>query len=126
MALRPVDVVELERRELPYTAESTPGETLVIIRGFVLPAGLQPNAVDLLVRVPTLFPAVHPDMFWLSPAATRTNGAVIPATQVTEHIGGHDWQRWSRHLQPQQWRPDCDDLGTYIDIVAQCLRASAQ
>ena len=122
--LRPVDTAELGRRGHTYTQCGGNGETFVILTNFHLPEGLSPRQADLLLRVPSLFPAVHPDMFWVSPALCRTDGRTIPATQVTENLVGRSWQRWSRHLRPDQWRPDRDDLGTYLDIVGQCLRAA--
>lgn len=118
-------MAELDRRGHRYLLSEGAGETLAILTGFPLPDGLSPRYVDLLVRVPSLFPAVNPDMFWVAPSAARNDGVAIPATQVTEVIVNRAWQRWSRHLQPSEWRPECDDLGTYLDIVARCLRAAA-
>lgn len=126
MALRDQDRTELERRGTPYECHSGSGEILLIMPGHRLPTGLHPEAVTLLVRVPSLFPAVPPDMFWVDPAIRRTDGQTINATQVSEQIFDRSWQRWSRHLQPNQWRADCDDIGTYIDIIDQCLRAAAE
>ena len=123
--LRPIDLSELERRGHRFTLTESTGETLVVLSGVATPSGLAPRNVDVLIRIPSLFPAVNPDMFWVAPAITRDSGGVIVATQVTENLVGRPWQRWSRHLQPSQWRPDCDDLGTYLDIVLQCMRAVA-
>lgn len=123
--LRPQDIEELDRREHHYVVSEGPGETLVIVKDFPLPEGLLPRSVELLVRVPSLYPAVHPDMFWMVPAAVKWNGTAIPATQVTENILDRQWQRWSRHLQPSEWRPDRDDIGTYLDIVGFCLKVAA-
>jgi len=123
--LRPQDIRELDRRGYRYLLLEWPGETLIILKEYVLPEGLSPRCADLLVRVPSLFPVVKPDMFWMAPAATRCDGLVIPATQVTETIAERQWQRWSRHLQASQWRADRDDLGTYLDIIDHCLQAAA-
>jgi Prokaryotic E2 family E len=123
--LRPVDVSELERRGHVFVLSEGTGETMVVLSDMPTPPGLKPVKVDVLIRVPSLFPAVNPDMFWVAPPMTTESGALIPATQVTETFIGRQWQRWSRHLQPSQWRPDSDDLGTYVDIVHQCMRAAA-
>jgi hypothetical protein len=91
--LRPQDIEELTRRGHRYVLLEGTGETLVVLGDYPLNEGLSPRRVDLLVRVPSLFPAVNPDMFWIAPAAARVDGIVIPATQITENIVGRQWQR---------------------------------
>ena len=43
------------------------GWSFLVISGYKLPAGFQPNSVDLLVKLPPGFPDAAPDMFWIFP-----------------------------------------------------------
>jgi hypothetical protein len=119
--LREQDRDFLDSAGLKHTATVDGGFANLIIEDFRTDAGLSPERVDLLVRLPFGFPDATPDMFWLSPNVTIIGGAQIPGTEVIENWVGRDWQRWSRHIA-QQWRPGIDNLETYIAYVRRCLR----
>lgn len=116
-----------------YLAERFPGFTetveggmlCVVLPEFPLPDGLTPAQADLLLRFAPGYPDVQPDMWWFEPAAFRSDGKPIPATRVTEHYFGKQWQRWSRHLEPNQWRPGVDSIQTYLTLVKKSLAAAA-
>lgn len=97
------------------------GWAYVVIEGYRLPAGFSTAIVDLLVQLHPQFPDAAPDMFWLHPRVTLTRtGAGPVATQADEQILGRTWQRFSRHLQPGQWRPG-DDLRTWLAAIRALL-----
>lgn len=112
-----------------YLAERFPGFTeaveggmlCVVLPNFPLPDGLTPAQADLLLRLAPGYPEVQPDMWWFEPAARKA----IPATRVTEHYFGKPWQRWSRHLEPNQWRPGVDSIQTFLALVKKDLAAAA-
>ncbi len=122
--LREQDQDFLDSTGLMHTITVDGGFANVIIENFSTPPGLNPDKVDLLLRLPFGFPDAAPDMFWLSPTATMTGGGQIPGTEIAQTWVGRSWQRWSRHIA-QQWRPGADNLETYFAYVRRCLRQAA-
>lgn len=122
----------LPAHDMDYLKELSPaasvtseaGMVCVVIPAFPLPAGFDRPASDLLVRLATGYPDVAPDMWWFDPAVKRIDGATIPATESREHHLGREWQRWSRHLQPGQWKSGIDSLESYIALVRKELEAA--
>ena len=97
----------------------------VVIPHFPLPPGLSAQEADLLLRLSPGYPDVPPDMWWFSPPLRRADNAPIPATEVYERHLDKTWQRWSRHLSPDQWRSGTDSLETYVSMIRhQLLRAA--
>ena len=101
------------------------GLIAVVVPGFILPRGFTEHASDLLLRLQPGYPDVPPDMWWFSPAIVRIDGAGIAATQVSEVYLGRTWQRWSRHLNPGQWKSGIDTLESFFALVSGQLRAAA-
>jgi hypothetical protein len=64
-------------------------------------------------------------MWWFAPAVCRNDGVAIPATQVSEHHLGRQWQRWSRHLAQGQWKSGVDSLESYLALVRKELVTAA-
>lgn len=101
------------------------GMIAVVIPHFPLPPGLSADKADLLLRLSPSYPDVPPDMWWFSPPLRREDNAPIPATDVYERHLDKTWQRWSRHLMPDQWRSGTDSLETYVSMIRhQLLRAT--
>ncbi len=103
---------------------SDAGMVCVIIPRLALPPGFDRTECDLLFRLSPGYPDVAPDMWWFSPAVRRTDGAAIPATECIERYFDREWQRWSRHLQPGQWRSGIDSLESYMSLVRKELEAA--
>lgn len=116
----------LKRRCLEYEVADDQGYVAVVIRGWKLPPGYTTTEADLLIRLAPGYPDVPPDMWWFEPAVVRTDGREIEATQVTEQRLNRAWQRWSRHLGPEQWNSGIDGLESYLTIVAADLEKHAQ
>lgn len=121
--LRPDDQAYLDEHFV-WEATVEGGMVCVTIVGYSLAAGLMPAATTLLVRLPSGFPDVAPDMFWFSEPVTRSDGTVIPATDVTEPHLARTWHRWSRHIAGQ-WRPGTDDLRSYLAYIRSCIQKAA-
>jgi hypothetical protein len=121
--LRPADQAYLDEHFV-WDATVEGGMVCVTIAGYSLAAGLTPAATTLLVRLPSGFPDVAPDMFWLAEPATRSDGTIIPATDVSEPHLARTWQRWSRHIAGQ-WRPGTDDLRSYMAYIRSCVQKAA-
>ena len=124
--LPPFDQEYLEERYPAASVQSEKGMLCVIVPGLVLPAGFTVQESDLLLRLAQGYPDVAPDMWWFSPALVRRDGAAIAQTQVTETHLGRQWQRWSRHFQPGQWRPGIDCLESYLALIGGELQLAAK
>jgi hypothetical protein len=119
--LLPEDCRCLEDRGLGYEASSEAGMICVVIKSWRLPAGYDRAESDLLVRLPSGFPDVAPDMWWFAPAVKLASGATVQATELVESYLGQEWQRWSRHFQGGQWRSGLDGLESYLALIQREL-----
>ena len=96
--------------------EQADGWKFVVISGFVLPESYAPHVVELLVKLPPLFPEAAPDMFWVRPAVTLRNGQ-LPRSTSNENLLGTSWQRFSWHLVGDAWRPGSSTFRDFIRAV---------
>jgi hypothetical protein len=115
------DVQYLEGRGFDYEAHVEGGMIVLVIKDFALPAGYQPDRVELLLYLHPQFPQVPPDMFWTSPVVSYTTGARPQATELMQTFLGRSWQRWSRHFTDARWRPDRDSLRSYLRLIRTVL-----
>ncbi len=124
MTLPDPDMAFLSGQGIEYEVVAESGMTCVLLRDWPLPAGFNHAAADLLVRLHPGYPDVAPDMWWFSPAVRRADGTDLPNTNVYEQYLGRQWQRWSRHLTPEQWRSGIDGLENYIALTRHELERS--
>jgi hypothetical protein len=89
----------------------------LIIFSYELPPGYDSTHVDLLIRLPGGFPDAAPDMFWFDPPVRYPNGGEPPGAGERGAFAQRTWQRWSRHLGGNEWRPGIDNLKTYLRFV---------
>lgn len=121
----PAHDMEFLKEVLPdASVSSEAGMVCVVIPAFPLPIGFDRPSADLLLRLSTGYPDVPPDMWWFEPAVNRTDGVTIPATEVRERHLNREWQRWSRHLQPGQWKSGIDSLESYVALVRKELESA--
>ena len=117
----------LSARYPNFKIEVVDGMICVVVSAYPLGPGYTEPAADLLLRLNPGYPDAAPDMWWFSPAVARLDGRPIAATEVTEQYFETTWQRWSRHLQPGQWRPGSDGLESYLALVRrELINAAAQ
>jgi len=124
--LPPLDQEYLRARAPGHAVSLDGGMIAIVIPSFALPNGFTATAADLLLRLAPGYPDVQPDMWWFEPAVRRTDGQAIAATQSQEVHLGRTWQRWSRHLNPGQWRSGIDSLESYLALVRKELEAAAR
>jgi Prokaryotic E2 family E len=104
---------------VPFQALKQPdGWTYLLVPNYQLPVGFLPRVIQLLIKLPPLFPDAAPDMFWVSPHVRLEAGAAPQGTSI-EAVMGSNWQRFSWHLQPGAWRPGISTLRDYM----RCVRA---
>jgi hypothetical protein len=119
--LPPIDLEYLQTRVPGHRLSVEGGMTCILVPSYPLPQGFDQPAADLLVRLAPGYPDVPPDMWWFDPPVRRVDGAEIVATQAREGHLGRQWQRWSRHLQPGQWRSGVDSLQSYFALIRKEL-----
>ncbi len=95
------------------------GKFGLIVEHFPLPNGYVEPEATLMLLVPSGYPGVPIDMFYLQPPIHRRDGSAIPALAEETHFGTA-WQRWSRHYG---WQPGEDSVATHIEYVGNQLRA---
>lgn len=116
----------LAERDISHEMRVEGGMTCVVFPGWKLPDGYDRQQVDLLVRLPTGYPDLPPDMWWFDPPVRLSTGAAVPATEATEQHLGRTWQRWSRHFQPGQWKSGIDGLESYVALIREELARCAR
>ncbi|SRR6266851_2111957 len=121
-----VDQSHLDERAPGSVITTDAGMICVVIPGFALPSGFTREGADLLLRLSPGYPDVPPGMWWFQPPVQRTDGQPIAATQSQEVYLGRTWQRWSRHLNPGQWRAGVDSIESYLSLVRKELELAAK
>lgn len=124
--LPPIDQSHLDDRAPDSVVTQDGGMICVVIPDFALPAGFTQQSADLLLRLSPGYPDVPPDMWWFNPPVQRVDGRPIVATESQENYLGRTWQRWSRHLNPSQWRAGIDSVESYLSLVSKELATAAR
>lgn len=115
----------LTERAIAHDIRAEAGMTCVVLADWLLPSGYDRQSACLLVRLPSGYPDVPPDMWWFDPPVRLANGSAAAATDVSEHHVGRSWQRWSRHFQPGQWKSGTDGLESYLALIREELARCA-
>jgi hypothetical protein len=121
MPLPDNDEAYLRDRNLAHSIADEANMLCVVINSYRLPDGYDHTEADLLLRLSSGYPDIRPDSWWISPGIKLADGREVRATEVIETHLGRDWQRWSRHLDDQQWQPGTDGLENYIALIEQEL-----
>lgn len=115
----------LDERAPGHSTQAEGGMVCVLLPNFPLGPGYDRDSSDLLLRLSPGYPDVPPDMWWFDPPVRRRDGGGIAATEAVENYLGRTWQRWSRHLEPGQWRSGIDSLRSFLALVCKELRAAS-
>jgi hypothetical protein len=97
----------------------------IILKNFSLPDGrFDVQTADILILLPTGYPDVPPDMFFLLPWIRLVPISQYPkAADQPFPFQGQSWQRWSRHNN--EWRPGTDGIWTMLKRVEFALESAA-
>ncbi len=129
MTLPPTDADFLAARSIMHQLTVEGNVTCVVFPSWPLPSGYDCASSDLLVRLMPGYPDVAPDMWWFDPGIRLASGGVVPATEYMEPYLGRQWQRWSRHFQPGQWKSGIDGLESFLALIGgellRCARVAA-
>jgi hypothetical protein len=120
------DVVMLQAKAYEFEVNEVGGTVHLVLKNYHIPEHYTPQTVELLLQLPPNFPTIHPDMFWMTPEVRRSDNGAYPvnADQFYDY-GGRRWQRWSRHLIAERWRPGTDCLQTYLGTIKRELKKGA-
>jgi hypothetical protein len=97
----------------------------IVLKNFPLPGErFDVQTADVLILLPTGYPDVPPDMFYLMPWVRLLPLSQYPrAADQPFPFQGHSWQRWSRHSS--EWRPGIDGIWTMLKRVEHALEIAA-
>lgn len=97
----------------------------IVLQNFNLPVGrFDVSTANILIVLPSGYPDVAPDMFYLMPWLKLLQNAALPrATEAAFSFQGQSWQRWSRH--ENEWRPGIDGIWTMLKRVEHALEVAA-
>lgn len=94
------------------------GFTNIVVHGVHTSPLYRPDAVDVLIRVPLLYPDAAPDMFWTDPQLTLANGTLPKNADTIQNICMKPWRRFSWHRNGR-WVPSADWIGSYLEFIRQ-------
>jgi len=85
----------------------------VIIPDYPIPEGYNHRSASAALRISPSYPDDQIDMVYFYPALALTSGRAI--RQLTPHaLDGKQYQQWSRHRKPGEWRPGIDNICTHL------------
>lgn len=82
------------------------------------------NTVELIVLVPDGYATTPLDSFFTLPRLKRPDGTDPANASGDTAMFGRTWQFWSRHLNKEDWRPDIDNLRTFLSYIRAELKAA--
>lgn len=123
--LPPKDREYLESKGFVYEEHDEGGQKALIFRARKLPEGrFDATQADVLIQLPSGYPDVGPDMFYLFPWVKLADGNSYPkAADQSLDFAGQTWQRWSRHCD--DWRHGVDGIWTMLKRVEHALQVAA-
>jgi hypothetical protein len=112
------DAETLDATGLLWETVKVGGVQWLLIQGWPIPAGFNVQRVTLGIRVVQGYPAAALDMVYVHPPLKRAQGGAIAAVTETV-VDGRVFQQWSRHFSPENpWRPDVDNVGTFLRLAS--------
>ena len=92
----------------------------LIIKDHPVPEGYNVSSVDIALLIPPAYPSAEIDMAYFYPPLQKKSGKQICAISQ-QSIDGKNFQRWSRHRKPGEWRPGLDNISTHLLTVNNWL-----
>lgn len=88
----------------------------LLLHDYPVPAGYNVNTCTLALLIPPLYPATEIDMGYFYPALSMVGGKAIRST-TAQPISQKQFQRWSRHRRPGEWKLGVDCVATHLTLV---------
>ncbi|MCW3109111.1 MAG: hypothetical protein JWQ09_3617 [Segetibacter sp.] len=109
------DIEFLESANVEWEAINQ-GNRWLILHNYPVPEGYNVSTVDAALLIPPSYPAAEIDMAYFFPSLQTLSGRPIPATSY-QVIDNKQFQRWSRHRKPGDWRPGLDNVSTHLLLI---------
>jgi Prokaryotic E2 family E len=93
----------------------------IIVPDFAIPAGYNHRTASAAMRILPSYPDDQIDMVYFFPALALTSGRAIKALTLAQ-IDGRQYQQWSRHRKPGEWRLGIDSICTHMVQVDDWLQ----
>jgi hypothetical protein len=93
----------------------------VIVPDFAVPLGYNERSASAAFRILPSYPDNQIDMVYFYPALALNSGRAIRQLTLCQ-IDGKQYQQWSRHRQPGEWRPGIDSICTHMLQVNDWLQ----
>jgi hypothetical protein len=117
----PVDDAEfLDNKGLQWEALVENRLNWLIIYNYSIIPGYNTQTVEVALQISPNYPATEIDMVYFYPHLIKSSGRPIYALSQ-QQIDGKNFQRWSRHRKPGDWRPGLDNLSTHLLLVDNWL-----
>jgi len=99
----------------------------VLFKEFPLPSGWNRSTTPLLVLIPSGYPMVPPDNFYVQTGLRLASGAMPSNFSEGQNQLGQQWAQFSFHVQKEEWRPTAgilegDNLLTFMLGVERRLK----
>ena len=119
------DTAYLRQKGIGYDEVEENGQKAVIFRAYgPPPARFDSSRADILIILPSGYPDVAPDMFYLLPWVRLAAVNRYPnAADQPFSFKGQTWQRWSRHNN--EWRANVDGIWTMLKRIDAALQVAA-
>ena len=121
MTERIAQELELVRRTFGEL-EHSPGGNWVIIKHLKLPPGWNMSETELLFLIPSGFPLVPPDNFYVHNGLCLASGSEPGSSTKDQTQAGRAWRMFSWHLD-DEWKSHADiSLGdNLVTFLLKCL-----
>lgn len=115
----------LENQNINFEEVVERNQKGLILKQYQLPSGIYDiERADILILLPSGYPDLPPDMFYLLPWVKLAQGQKYPKrADIPYQFKGQNWQRWSRHNR--QWRRGIDGIWTMLKRVKNALEVAA-
>jgi len=119
------DALHLQSKGITYREVEQGGQKGIVLIAHRLPATrFDAGKADILILLPSGYPDVAPDMFYLLPWVRLAAVNRYPkAADQPFSFAGENWQRWSRHNS--EWRPGIDGIWTMLKRIDTALQVAA-
>jgi hypothetical protein len=111
---RPVRLRDRLTQEALILRQAFPNSTIeiealaVILTEHRLPPGWSHDRTDVLVAIPSNYPAGQPDNICARPDLTLATGSRPTNNQGIQSHAGRQWLQFSYHIDPNDWHPSAD------------------
>lgn len=117
----------LVQKNFDFEEKVEGGTNGLIINNWILPLHkFNMETSNLLILIPSGYPDVPPDMWYFNPdILLKPSNTFARATEAKINFNGIVWQRWSRHLAPNEWRSGTDGIHSYLIKVQTALEVAS-